>query len=129
MSNANAKPLREWVSFLIVGGVQAVANYATYLLVLQVATWQVAFLAALAVGIAIQSVLQIRTTFGEKFTWRAGRRYAAYQLGYAVVFWMLLSLVIGLGVLEELAPLVVMCVTTPANFLLSRKIIRHSTLS
>ncbi len=129
MSDQKTKPLREWVSFLIVGGVQAVANYGTYLLVLQVATWQVAFLAALAVGITVQSILQIRATFGEKLTWRSGRRYAGYQLGYAVVFWMLLSLVIGLGVMEEFAPLVVMCITTPANFLLSRKIIRHSAAS
>jgi putative flippase GtrA len=114
---------RAFLKFLGVALLQNIANYGVYLLVLLIAPWWVAFACAMVVGLSIQTVMQIRATFGQKLEWRVSRRYIAYQLGYTAVFATLLGQVIGYGVPAAYAPLLVMVVVTPANFLLSRWII------
>lgn len=113
----------ELIKFLLVSTAQAVANYGTYLLVLLVAPWWVAFACAVAVGIALQTVLQIRTTFATRMRLGTSSRYVAYQLGYLGVFAALLSLTIHQGVPPAYAPLVVLAIVTPANFVLTRWVI------
>ena len=114
---------RKFLTFVGVAAVQAVANYGTYLLVLQVAPWYVAFACAAVVGIALQTLLQIRATFGTKLTYSVGWRYIAYQVVYLAIFTVLLATAISAGILPSLAPLAVLIVIAPVNFLLSRWII------
>ena len=47
-------PHREVLSFLVIAALQALVNYGVYLLMLRVASWQIAFLAAAAAGIGLQ---------------------------------------------------------------------------
>jgi putative flippase GtrA len=115
---------RELLRFLAVSGLQAVANYGTYLIVLQFAPWWIAFMLAVVVGLTLQTLLQIRTTFGENVTARRSFRYVGYQIAYLVVFMILLKTVIEFGVRAEFAPLIVLAGVTPINFLLTRWVIR-----
>lgn len=109
--------------FILVSALQAVANYGSYLLVLMVAPWWVAFAVAVIFGIGLQTLLQIHATFGSEVTLVRSGRYIAYQLGYLAVFATMLSLVIGWGVRPAYAPLVVLAIVTPANFVLTRWVI------
>lgn len=114
---------RAFLNFIGVALLQNIANYGVYLLVLLVAPWWVAFACAMLVGLSIQTVLQIRSTFGRKLGWLVSGRYVVYQLAYTAVFATLLGQVISLGVPAAYGPLVVMAVVTPPNFLISRWII------
>ena len=113
----------QFVRFVTVSGIQAIGNYGTYLVVLRYADWPIAFLAALAVGIAIQTTLQIKTTFKGELNFRVASFYILFQLFYAVLYGTLLAVVIASGVAPAFAPLVVLLVMTPLNFLVSRMII------
>jgi len=113
----------QFVRFIAVQGIQAIGNYGTYLIVLQYAAWPIAFVAALVVGIFIQTVLQVKATFAGKLNFRVGGSYVIFLLAYAAIYATLLSLVIAAGVAPAFAPLVVLCVMTPVNFLVSRMII------
>jgi hypothetical protein len=120
---------RELLIFLIVSGIQSVANYGTYALVLLVEPWWVAFLFALIVGISLQTILQFKATFGYRLTFTAGARYIVYQVAYATVFGLLLGTVISFGVPAVLGPLVVLVVVTPFNFLFTRLVITRRLFS
>jgi putative flippase GtrA len=120
---------REAFWFIAITAVQGAANYGTYLAVLLFAPWWVAFLAAAAVGIALQTVLQITSTFRMRIRAQIGVPYVAYQLCFMAAFGSLLALVIRLGVLPALAPFAVLVVITPANFVISRWIIQRPAAS
>ena len=115
----------EFLRFLVVSGLQAIANYGSYLIMLQFAPWWAAFMVAVVVGLSLQTILQIRTTFGKQVTVKRGASYVAYQIGYLIVFMSLLKLVIDAGIRAEFAPLVVLAAVTPVNFLITRWIIKE----
>lgn len=110
-------------------GIQSVANYGTYALVLLVEPWWMAFLFALFVGISLQTIFQFKATFRYRLTFTAGARYIVYQVAYAMVFGLLLGTVITFGVPAVLGPLVVLVVVTPINFLLTRLVITRRLFS
>jgi putative flippase GtrA len=117
-------PLRRQILFfLVVAALQAVGNYGTYLLLLQITDWPIAFLAAAAVGIAVQTALQIKSTFRSKLKLDISVRYVIYQIGYMAVFAILLGATIRAGVPAAVAPIPVLVIVTPLHFLLSRMII------
>jgi putative flippase GtrA len=115
----------EFLRFVGVAGLQAVANYGSYLIVLQFAPWWVAFAVATIIGLSLQTVMQIRATFGQKITFQRSAPYILYQVCYVACFALALKLAIDWGVRAEFAPLVVLVVATPANFLISRLIIKR----
>lgn len=118
------KRLREFLSFIFVSGLQLVANYGTYLIILPIAGLWPAFLSALAVGLTVQTILQITRTFREKITLNLSARYVGYQLCYTAVFAGLLKLTVDFGIPAEVAPIAVMMIATPINYVLSRWVIK-----
>ena len=117
-------PLRRQILFFLgVAALQAVGNYGTYLLLLQITDWPIAFLAAVAMGIAVQTALQIKSTFRSKLKFDISVRYVIYQIGYMAVFAILLGATIRAGVPAAVAPIPVLVIVAPLHFLLSRMII------
>ena len=122
--------MRAWLSanrrvllFLAVLALQGAANYATYVVVLQFAPWWIAFAAAVSVSLVLQTLLQFHLTFRQNLTATAGARYVAYQCVYTAVFGGCLGLVIANGFPAVFAPLVVLSVLTPLNFLITKRVI------
>jgi putative flippase GtrA len=114
---------RPFLRFLGVAGLQNLVTYAVYLLVLVVAPWGIAFACAMIVGLAFQTVFQIRATFGAKLTRRLSGHYVLYQLAHTAIFASLLSFAITAGIPEEIAPVLVVFIVTPANFIITRWVI------
>ena len=114
---------RVFTGFVSVSALQAVANYGTYLLLLIVAPWWIAFLGAAIAGITLQTVLQMRWTFRGPTSVARGWRYVVFQIGYLAVFAGALALVIAMGVPAALGPLLVLAVLTPINFLITRRLL------
>lgn len=112
-----------FIRFIFIFSIQGLSNYLTYLVVLQVHHWLIAFFAGLVVGLLIQTPLQIKKTFGRQFTRTRALRYIAYQGSYVVAFALCMALIIRLGMAEEFAPLLVILVLAPINFVVSRRVI------
>ena len=107
--------------FVIVGLSNVVLSYGVYLGLLTVASPVTSFLIASAVAIMYTAILNIRVVFQAAMRPVILLLMLLYYTAYAVVNAALLEATIRvLNMPAYLAPGVVMAVTVPANFLLSR---------
>jgi putative flippase GtrA len=118
---------REFVRFILVGLVNLVLTYVIYLLLGLFLRYPFAYTISYACGILISYVLNARFVFKSPIRISKAAQYpivylAQYLLGMALLY----LLVERAHVSSRIAPLVIPVVTVPANFLLSRYLIRGS---
>jgi putative flippase GtrA len=114
----------EALRFLVVGGATTVLTYAVYLLVLPHASPLGAYGVALVGGTIFQTATALPFAFKARVTPRRAASFVVLYLAYAAASATLLELVIRLGVAAALAPLCVLLVVTPVQFLLARRLAR-----
>ncbi len=115
----------EFMRYVIVGGTNTALTYLIYRLLLLLLAYAVAYTAAYLCGIVIAYVLNARFVFHQPFRWRAAVRFPlVYVVQYGAGVALLAFAVDTLHVSDELAPLVVIAVTVPLTFVLSRLIIK-----
>lgn len=118
---------REAALFLVVGGINTIATYCIYLLLLGMTAYWLAYTLSYAFGIVSSYALNTIFVFRAKWSWR---RLAAFPLVYAIQYGLgLISLgllVEVFGLSEKIAPLLVIMITIPLTFIASRRIIRGS---
>jgi putative flippase GtrA len=99
-------------------------SYLAYLALLKWVSYRWAYSLSYVAGIFLSFVLNSRFVFRVPLRWRKLLRYPAvyivqYVLGYAVLY-----AAVGLaGIDSRLGPAVVLAVTVPVSFLLSRRVL------
>lgn len=112
---------KEFLRFLLAGALNTALTYAIYLLATLVVGYQVAYAIAFLAGIVISYWLGLRYVFRQAGSLKKVTRYPlVYLVQYAAGAIMLELLVRHVGVSVQLAPLVIVVLTLPLTFILSK---------
>jgi len=116
----------ELVRFIIAGGVNTIASYMVYGLLLFLTHYLIANSAAYVSGILLSYYLHSAFVFHQPLAWRKLLQFpAVYVVQYILGNSLLFVLVEFAGLPPIFAPVVVIMATIPATFVMSRFIIRH----
>lgn len=114
----------EGLRFLIAGGLNTAIGYALYLLMLPWIRYEIAYAIAYVLGIGTSYLLNAIFVFRRPLSMKAA---FAFPLVYAVQLVLgsilLKILVDWMGIPEQFAPLIVVVLSLPMTFLLSRRIV------
>jgi putative flippase GtrA len=115
----------EFVRYVIVGGANTVITYLAYLALLPVMSYPLAYSLTYAAGIVIAYVLNARFVFRQPLRWRSALSFPlVYVMQYLAGIALLAVLVETLHVGADIAPALVIAITVPLTFVLSRLIIK-----
>lgn len=107
--------------FAVAGVVNTGATYIAYLLLLQVASYRVAFTLAFVLGILLSYALSALFVFRQRTSWRTFLRFPwIYVVQYLLGLLLVTLAVEWLGLPAWLAPLAALSITIPLTYLLSR---------
>jgi putative flippase GtrA len=118
---------REPVRFLLVGGVNTVATYAVYLALLPLTGYAIAYTVSYVAGVFFAYYLSARFVFRRPLQWRHAVQYPlVYVLQYGLGITLTTVLIEGFHLNAEYVPLLVVVITLPFTFWLSRRIIKRT---
>lgn len=110
--------------FLVSGAANTAASYLLYLALQLAMPYQAAYAISFAAGIALAYALNVRFVFRATHTRAKALAFPLVYLFQYVAGALLLALLVErLGVAQELAPLVVVAVTIPVTFVLTRMLL------
>lgn len=116
---------KESIRFLVVGAINTGATYLEYLALLNWLSYPVAYSIAFATGILLSFYLNTRFVFRTPASWRKLLLYpGVYVVQYLLGVFVLWIAVEHAGLSRPTAMLVVIVVSTPVTFILSRSILR-----
>jgi putative flippase GtrA len=126
---AETGPLRAELArlagFVAVGVFNTAVTFGLYQLFLLFVRYEIAFTLSFASGIGISYVLNGRLVFDSRLSLRRGLTYAGYYLLIYLVNLGLVRLAVEVGDISPVwAPLLVLCVTIPMNFIGAKLILR-----
>jgi len=115
----------EVLRFIVASALNTMATYLFYLLCLLVTPYQVAYTLSYALGIVIAYVLTSVLFFRPPIAWKAFSLFPlVYLAQYLLGLGVLSLLVSSFGISPRIAPLIVVAVTIPVTFALSRLVVR-----
>jgi putative flippase GtrA len=118
------RTVHEGFRFVAVGLANTALTFAIYLTLLWVMSYGWAFFFAFIGGLVFQTLMKIRVVFRSRITIGRVARYVVYSVTYFSFNFLLLRVFIEMsGVKPSYAPLFVLCLMTPVNFLASRLVI------
>lgn len=110
--------------FIIAGSVNTVVTYAIYVGLVMFLPYAIAYTLTTALGIWISYFLNARFVFRRRLALSAALQYPiVYLLQYLLGLLLLYLLVEKAGFSKFFAPLLIVCVSVPLTFVLSRYII------
>jgi putative flippase GtrA len=116
----------EFVRFAFFGGINTGITYVIYLVLLSLLPYGIAYTISYAAGIFVSYWLNATFVFGEKLSVSRALQYPlVYVVQYVLGICVLYLLIEVLGCSRVLAPLLVVIVTLPVTFLLSRYLIKR----
>jgi putative flippase GtrA len=122
----NGKSTRQIVLFLIVGVSNTLLTYGVYLALLQVAHYAWAFTGSFIIGLIFTGLLNIRVTFARHPTVAACLIFSAYYgIYYVFALGLLHVFVEWFGIDEHYAPILMLPVVVPINFVVTRFIVHR----
>lgn len=120
----NRELLRQGIYFVFSGGLNTLATYLLYLLLLNFLHYQIAYATSFIAGIFLSYTLSTRFVFRTTHSWVKFALFPlVYLISYAAGAAVLDLAVSRLGIGQRIAPLVSACVTLPLSFALSRLIL------
>ncbi|MEQ8176278.1 MAG: GtrA family protein [Syntrophomonadaceae bacterium] len=118
--------LREYATFIASGAINSALTYVLYILLLTLVSYKVSYSIAYVSGIFVSYYLNSRWVFKEPMSLMKFLQYpVVYIVQYLLGIATLYVCVDKLGLSQWLAPLVVIAVTVPVTFFLSRYIIKR----
>lgn len=116
---------REYFGFILVGGANTLITYGLYLLLLLVFPYKWSYSLAFAGGIIISYGLNSRYVFQEPVSLVKFIKYPlVYVVQYLLGMLILYVCIDLLGISQWLAPLVVIALSLPVTFIMSKMIIK-----
>src|SRR5262245_33640881 len=116
---------RSSVRFLIAGGANTLASYLLYLALLEVFSYRVSYSVSYVAGMVLSFLLNSRFVFLVPLRWQSFLRYPLLYVGQYILGLALLSIGVEvLGVSEVIMPFLVLAVTLPVSFVLTRLLLR-----
>ena len=116
---------RPFTRFLLSGGVNTALTYLIYLALIPLMAYSLAYSVSYVAGIVIAYVINTRFVFQARMQVKSALLYPlVYVVQYAASVLLLVLLVETLGVDERLAPILIIVLTIPLTFVLSRLIIK-----
>lgn len=110
---------------MLVGGVNTVITYGAYLLLLPVMSYTADYTLTYILGIVVAYVLNARFVFRQPMRLKTALQFPlVYVVQYVAGIMLLSFFVETLHISDAIAPAVVMGVTLPITFILSRVIIK-----
>jgi putative flippase GtrA len=120
----------EFLRFIVIGGVNTVLSYGIYVATNLIVPYIAAYTISMIAGILISYILNARFVYRTSLSLSRAVAYPlVYLVQYLVGVGTLYLLVQMLGVSKYLAPFLVVIVTIPITFVLSRFIIKGRTAS
>jgi len=115
----------EFFRFLVAGGINTALTYGLYVLLALVTHYAVAYTLSYVAGIAISYLLNALFVYRTRLSLaRAAAFPLVYLVQYALGVGLLVVLVDWLRVSKFIAPILIVIVTIPITFLLSRLIVK-----
>jgi len=119
---------REFYRFVFWGGVNTLAGYLFYLFLLFFLPYLISYSIAFVFSIFVSYVLNSKYVFNQELGLRKAIKYpVVYVNQYVLGAVSLYLLVHFLAISKFVAPLLVVVITIPVTFLLSRRILRGKT--
>jgi putative flippase GtrA len=119
---------RDFYRFVLWGGVNTVASYLIYAALLRFFPYLISYTIAYTLGIVISYLLNSKFVFKQQLRLRKAIRYpVVYVVQYLAGGVCLYLLVQLLGVNKLIAPWLVLLLSIPLTYFLSRRIVRGKT--
>jgi putative flippase GtrA len=119
---------KEAARFVAVGALNTGITYLLYLALLRIVPYMVAYTVVFLIGIVISYCLNAKIVFRATMTAQSALTYpAVYLVQYVLGISLLYLLVSRFRVAKEIASLVVVAVSVPVTFVLSRIILLADT--
>ncbi|MNW40846.1 GtrA-like protein [compost metagenome] len=116
---------KEFLKFIISGGINTLATYGLYLLFLFVWEYEVSYTISYILGIFLSYFLNTSFVFKEKVTLLKFIKFPfVYLVQYLLNMVILLLLVEYIKLPAEIVPVIVIIITLPITYLLSKYIIK-----
>lgn len=114
----------QFIRFVLIGCVNTIVTYVIYVGLVTFMPYGIAYTVTTALGILISYLLNARYVFRRKLRLAAALQYPmVYLLQYVFGLVTLYLLVEKAGFNKLVAPLLIVCVSVPATFILSRHIL------
>lgn len=117
--------MKSVAKFIGLGAITTVASYSTYLFALQFSLPMTAYFLGLAASFSVQTVMMAPFVYNEKLTVRNAGKSLVIYVGYSAIFAGLMWIVLEIGVAPVFAPLLVIAVAAPLQFLAGKKWIHN----
>ena len=115
----------EFMRFLLVGASNTLLSWALFVVLVRLMSYPYAYTLAYAISIVCSYLLNVHFVFKERISLAGFLKFPlVYLLQYTLGMLVMWLLVGKMGVLPEVAMIVVITVTIPITFLASRKIIK-----
>ena len=117
--------LGELIRFGIVGTTAAAIHYGVYWVLQHWMNVNVAYTIGYIVSFLVNYYLSARFTFKEKTSARNGLGFGLAHLTNYLLHIVLLNVFLWIGLSREIAPLAVLAIAVPTNFVLVRFVFKH----
>nr|WP_318283421.1 GtrA family protein [Paenibacillus xylanexedens] len=118
---------KEFLKFLISGGINTLATYLMYLFLLLFFNYSLSYSVSYILGIFLSYYLNSVFVFQEKISFRKFLKFPiVYLVQYLVNMLLIYVLVEHAHFFVQIVPLVAMLITVPITFLLSKLIIKSN---
>jgi putative flippase GtrA len=115
---------REFFRFILWGAVNTLAGYLIYVLLLLFLPYMVSYTVTYVIIVSMSYVLNAKFVFNERLAFKRAIKYpVVYVVQYLLGAASLYFLAAVLGVNKLVAPFLIVFVTIPVTFFLSRRII------
>ncbi len=116
--------LNQFIKFVGVGGINTIVTYLLYLLLLTVLSYSVAYTITYLFGIGLSYWLNLKFVFKEKSSTKKVILFPLVYLAQYIFGILILYVAIEkLDISEKLAPLLVVVISIPVTFILTKKIL------
>ncbi|MDH6370970.1 polysaccharide synthesis protein GtrA [Paenibacillus sp. VTT E-133280] len=116
---------KQFLKFVISGGINTLATYLVYLLLLGFLSYSMSYTISYISGIFLSYYLNTVFVFKEKVLFRKFLKFPiVYLVQYLINLFMLYVLVEHLNLSKQIVPLIVIVVTIPITYTLSKLIIK-----
>ena len=116
--------MSQFVRFVGVGGINTLVTYILYVMLLQIFSYQVSYTITYVFGIFLSYWLNLKFVFKETGSKKKMLLFPlVYLLQYLLGIIIMYLVIEKLNIPKELAPIVVVIVTIPLTFLLSKIIL------